>query len=112
MSAKSIMHKQIINCMSNFRVSEEGKLCATLVFPADFIGFQGHFPNKPILPGVCKILAVKIMMQKYYKHNLVIKQIRTAKFFAPVTCSDELIVECLPDETENGLYAVKAMLTC
>jgi len=98
--------------MSNFKVSADGKICGTFIFPSDFIGFQGHFPDKPVLPGVCKILAVKIMMQKYYKQKLSIKQIITAKFFAPVTCKDELVIECLPNENKNGICIVKAMLTC
>ncbi len=98
--------------MSDFKVSADGKICAKFIFPADFIGFQGHFPDKPILPGICKILAVKAMLQRYYNRKLSIKQIVTAKFFAPVACGDELLIECLQKDTNaDGICIVKALVT-
>ena len=98
--------------MSDFKVSADGKICAKFIFPADFIGFQGLFPDKPILPGICKILAVKAMLQRYYNRKLSIRQIVTAKFFAPVACGDELLIECLQkDANADGICIVKALVT-
>ncbi len=36
----------------------DGSLTAEIEFPGTFIGFQGHFPDRPVLPGVCKVLCV------------------------------------------------------
>jgi len=107
------MYKQVSGCMSNFKVSVDDKICAKFIFPADFIGFQGHFPNKPILPGICKILAVKVMLQRYYSRKIYISQIVTAKFFAPVACRDELLIECQKnDRNADGICTVNALVTC
>lgn len=107
------MYKQVSACMSDFKISEDGKICAKFIFPADFIGFQGHFPDKPILPGICKIMAVKAMLQRYYNQKLSISQIVTAKFFAPVACGDELLIECRKnDRNLDGICIAKALVTC
>ena len=113
MQVNSIMDIQAADCMSGFKISADGKICAKFIFPADFIGFQGHFPDKPILPGICKILAVKAMLQRYYNRKLYIRQIVTAKFFAPVACGDELLIECRKkDENADGICIVNALVTC
>jgi 3-hydroxymyristoyl/3-hydroxydecanoyl-(acyl carrier protein) dehydratase len=67
------------------------KTTAVFIFPKKFIGFKGHFPNKPILPGVCKIQAALLVLEKRKKKNIRLTEIILAKFFAPVTFSQELL---------------------
>ena len=72
------------------RISEF-KTCARFIFSKKFIGFKGHFPNKPILPGVCKIQAALLMLQERKHKNVRLTEIILAKFFAPVTFNQELV---------------------
>ena len=53
-------------------------------YPASFVGFRGHFPNDPILPGVCLLQSLRIGLEKAWGTRLKITGIRNAKFVAPV----------------------------
>jgi 3-hydroxyacyl-[acyl-carrier-protein] dehydratase len=89
----------------------QGEIKASFNFPPDFIGFQGHFPGKPILPGVCKIQAIVCMLEAATKKIPKLKEIVTAKFFAPATCNEELrfAVHQFPEGSDALL--VKALVT-
>ncbi len=76
------------------------KSCARFLFPKKFSGFKGHFPNKPILPGVCKIQAALLVLEARKHKNVRLTEIILAKFFAPVTFNEELIFN-LEEEPKN-----------
>ncbi len=76
-----------------YGLEESGdKIKAGFLFPSGFIGFKGHFPGRPVLPGVCKIQAVIAMLELWHQKNICIKEISTAKFFSPVFDNQEIIV--------------------
>jgi 3-hydroxyacyl-[acyl-carrier-protein] dehydratase len=83
--------QEIKQCMFDLAETKKGEVTARCLFPADFIGFQGHFPKKPVLPGVCKIQAVTVMLQTWEKRKFRLKEIVLAKFFSPVSPEEELI---------------------
>lgn len=58
-------------------------------FGADDPVFAGHFPGRPILPGVFQLELVRIAAEFVLKGALTVREIRKAKFQRPV----------LPDET-------------
>ena len=66
--------------------------CATLEFhyPASFVGFQGHFPNDPILPGVCLLQSLRLGLENTWNTRLKITEIHNAKFVAPVHPGDTI----------------------
>jgi 3-hydroxyacyl-[acyl-carrier-protein] dehydratase len=80
-------------------------ITARFIFQPDFTGFKGHFPGKPVLPGVCKIQAVISMIEKWHEKNVCLKEISLAKFFASVSCNQEILISSGklvdgPDETK------------
>jgi len=86
----SQLRKEIKLGMSELR--DDGKeLTAHFCFPKEFIGFNGHFPAHPVLPGVCKIQAILCMLEKATHKTLQLKEIVSSKFFAPVTCDEEIV---------------------
>ncbi len=94
--------KDITRCMSNLWETENGGLNASFVFPEDFIGFQGHFPEKKILPGVCRIQCIINMLETWEKKHVVLREVVMAKFLSPVSPSEELVCTCNPlKEFEN-----------
>jgi len=59
---------------------------ATLEFRYEpsFTGFQGHFPNDPILPGVCLLQSLRVGLETAWEAPLRLTDILNAKFIAPV----------------------------
>jgi len=104
--------KEIKECMSGLAKSTDGQLYARFIFPADFIGFQGHFPERPILPGVCKIQAVLAMLEEWNKKRVKLNEIVMAKFAAPVTCDETVVFQCTETMEDNNKTLVKASVMC
>jgi 3-hydroxymyristoyl/3-hydroxydecanoyl-(acyl carrier protein) dehydratase len=57
---------------------------ASFKFPAEFIGFQGHFPTGKVLPGACQIQCALSTIETSLKQRVTLKEILLAKFIAPV----------------------------
>ncbi len=69
--------------------------------------FNGHFPDRPILPGVCMAhIAVQIAACMHGK-PLRILSARSIKFLAPVdpTVSPELVYRTVLSNGEHGVKA-------
>lgn len=91
MSEISVQTRQ---CMSDLTEMGPGELQARFRFPAAFIGFQGHFPGRPILPAVCEIQAALAMLEAWKGEPVALRDIILAKFAAPVTCDEEVVYQC------------------
>jgi 3-hydroxymyristoyl/3-hydroxydecanoyl-(acyl carrier protein) dehydratase len=85
------------------------KTRARFCFAKKFIGFKGHFPNKPILPGVCKIQAALLALEERKGRNIRLSEIILAKFFAPAAFNQELIfsLEEAPKNDTESILSVK-----
>lgn len=85
-------------------------LTSRFSFPEAFIGFQGHFPGKKILPGVCQVQCALTTFEKGNGRAVALKEVLLAKYFSPVFPADE--VSCSVSHTENGAggIIVKAAL--
>ena len=93
--------RSIKESMSNLTQNSEGSLTADFTFSKGFLGFNGHFPNKPIVPGVCKIQAAMLMFEEAKKKSFTLKEIVLAKFFSPVSC-DEKVTFTIKEEPGIG----------
>ncbi len=60
-------------------------------FPPEFIGFQGHFLTKMVLPGACQIQCAISTLRKGLRQSVILKEIVLAKYVAPVLPGDNLI---------------------
>ena len=76
--------------MSGLRDDGKG-LTAHFCFSKEFSGFKGHFPGKPVLPGVCKIQAILCMLEEATHQTPSLKEVVSVKFFTPVTCNEEIV---------------------
>ncbi|MCK5676003.1 MAG: hypothetical protein KAH99_03205 [Verrucomicrobia bacterium] len=77
------MKKEIDGLLENFAV-ESDVATAEVSFPASFSGFQGHFPEQPVLPGVCQIGAAVALAGRMRGTPQVLAEIVNAKFVAMV----------------------------
>jgi 3-hydroxyacyl-[acyl-carrier-protein] dehydratase len=93
-------------------LSKDGQtVTSRFLFPEDFIGFQGHFPDKKVLPGVCQIQCVLSSIEQTNKKTVVLKEIVLAKYLAPVAPGDEIICLCSDVTDQNDEFVVKAVLS-
>jgi 3-hydroxymyristoyl/3-hydroxydecanoyl-(acyl carrier protein) dehydratase len=99
--------KQIKESMSSVE-NVNGKLTAKFRFSAGFAGFKGHFPDNPVLPGMCMIQAILVMLKSYEGKTVCMKQIVQAKFFKTVSCDEECVFELSEHAADNGNKLVKA----
>ncbi len=87
------------------------RLTARFIFPPEFICFQGHFPAKKILPGVCQIQCALLTLEKGRGENAALKEVVLAKYFSPLFPGDELTCVVSDNGGTTGEQTVKALIT-
>jgi 3-hydroxyacyl-[acyl-carrier-protein] dehydratase len=55
-----------------------------ILITGDHPCFEGHFPGHPIFPAVAQIDLVLVLLQERWRQDLLIVEIRKAKFPAPL----------------------------
>lgn len=106
----SRLSEEITACMQALESGADGGCSARFVFPECFTGFKGHFPGRPVLPGVCKLQAVLAMYQALTPDSVRLQEVMLAKFLAPVGCDEELTIDCREELDAAGSMRVKASI--
>ena len=57
----------------------------TYVFPAGFCGFQGHFPENPVLPAIVQLMTARCSIAEKEGQDFLITKVTRAKFKQVVT---------------------------
>ena len=89
-----------------------GRIVGRFRLPAAFTGFQGHFPGRPVLPGVCEIMAVVATWQKWTGRVTTIHEVVSAKFLASVLPDQEMAVRCLEPADDATSQVLRAVIEC
>lgn len=55
-----------------------------LLLNADHPIYKGHFPNQPVMPGVCMLQLVTELTSKAVGQSLQLKKANQAKFLVPI----------------------------
>lgn len=88
------MRIEISNCVQVETPRQDGVFSASFCFPSSFTGFDGHFPEQPVLPGICLVLAVIVAAEKALGKKLELEEMVLAKFFSVVLPDEALTAEC------------------
>ncbi|MHB8835522.1 MAG: 3-hydroxyacyl-ACP dehydratase FabZ family protein [Candidatus Methylomirabilia bacterium] len=72
----------------------DGSVRQRYVFPADFPGFAGHFPGRPILPAVLQIMAATLLVEAATGQRLLATAIERAKFVLPIVPGALVEIAC------------------
>lgn len=78
-----------------------GALFGRWQVPSDHPAFAGHFPGRPIVPGVL-LLAQLLELLREAGEPVAGLQIASAKFLSPVGPGAELLLRVLPPEPGAG----------
>ena len=90
---------------------ESMTLTSRFSFPPEFIGFQGHFPAKKILPGVCQIQCALSTLEKGRGKGVALKEVVLAKYYSPLFPDDEVTCVVSDDGATSGEHTIKAAIT-
>jgi 3-hydroxyacyl-[acyl-carrier-protein] dehydratase len=63
----------------------ENSFAATVIFRAEHPIFQGHFPQQPVVPGVCTMQMVKEIVAMQVGRKIALKQAPQVKFLQLIT---------------------------
>ena len=104
------VEKEILESIISIDKENEVTINAKVKFSEDFIGFNGHFIEQPILPGICILELIKCILQKYLKHELMITEIVSAKFFNIIAGKETVDVAITLEENEGLEILAKASI--
>ncbi len=111
LAPNSQLHEEIAPFFISLHVERaNGRAKAKLNFPERFIGFQGHFPGMPILPGIMMLHLSMMVTELLLEEALICQQIVTAKFSRQVFPRQELGIE-IETAKEGQTYPTRAKLT-
>lgn len=74
---------------------------ASCSFPKSFSGFQGHFPNQPVLPAIIQLATVRHISEKAVQFPLTVVQYTRTKFKAMVAPEEKLYVNIQLEKGEK-----------
>jgi 3-hydroxyacyl-[acyl-carrier-protein] dehydratase len=74
-------------------------------FKAEDPTFAGHFPTRPILPGVFQLETARMAAEWVLNCSLVLREIRKAKFLRPILPGEIVRVELKLSEKDNIIEA-------
>jgi len=71
--------------------------------------FKGHFPDNPIMPGVCMMQIIKEITEQISKNTLFMQSLSNVKFMALINpfINPELRLELEISTTDTDLIKVK-----
>lgn len=92
--------------------NENGKTGFSIHFNADHNIFEGHFPGKPIVPGVCMMQIIQELLEKTIGRSLLISKASNIKFLHIIDPTIHLQVNVNIDYLiDNGNVKTSANIT-
>ena len=79
----------------------DGVITAQVEVPADSVWFDGHFPEKAILPGVAQLAMVEQILCKARSRNLRVAGVRRVRFKQAFMPAERITVEITPMENKT-----------
>ena len=80
-------------------------------FPASDPTFAGHFPGRPILPGVFQLEIVRLAAEWIQNRALAVQEIAKAKFQRPILPGETLKLNLKLTEAD-GVISARANFSC
>ncbi|WP_295938479.1 beta-hydroxyacyl-ACP dehydratase [uncultured Alistipes sp.] len=67
--------------------------------------FEGHFPGKPVLPGVCQLHIVKELIELHTGRSVNCRSVRELKFLSPIVPPHDILlrINFILNMTDNGI---------
>lgn len=76
--------------------------------------FKGHFPEQPVMPGVCQMQILTEVASDFIERELKLKEASNIKFLAmldPRSCGDLTLQIEVKSQTEDGVKIIGKLFT-
>jgi 3-hydroxymyristoyl/3-hydroxydecanoyl-(acyl carrier protein) dehydratase len=83
----------------------ENHLEGAFELPEDFVVFNGHFENNPVMPGVTYILFAELIARRALGMEVSIKSLKRTKFFRPAFPGQKLLISGTLTPEDGGVYS-------
>lgn len=98
--------------LKNFSIPETGKVQSEIELNAAHDIFKGHFPDNPVVPGVCLIQISKEMLEKSLNTSTHLIQSSQVKFLAVVDPRvDAVLKVAIETKEQDGLISANAVIS-
>lgn len=106
------MRAQVAACLVSCASRADGGVSASFRFAADLPVFAGHFPGRPLVPGVFLIEAARLACERATGAPLRVSRVVKAKFLAEVGPDSAVDLEAeLSEDDDVGLTLRAALRT-
>lgn len=103
----SVLTQEIQACLSPLTGNGQDGFSARIRFPTEFVGFKGHFPGRPVLPGVCLIQTAVVALSRALNQPVELKRLVSAKWMAPVLPGEEILISLSVKGLASSLKGVR-----
>lgn len=83
----------------------DGSFVLEFCFHADDPLFAGHFPHRPMLPGVFQLEIARVSAELAGNSPVAVREISKAKFVRPILPTEKVRASVKLTEKETGLLA-------
>jgi 3-hydroxyacyl-[acyl-carrier-protein] dehydratase len=91
--------------VGEIRINADGSAALTFCFPVSDPTFAGHFPTRPLLPGVFQIEMARIAAEAALNCPLAIAEVTKAKFLRPIIPTETVRLDLKVTEKEATIQA-------
>lgn len=105
------VQSELKQCCLSARTGDDRTVSLEFCYAATFIGFQGHFPDDAILPGVCLLQSLCVGLEQAWGVRLRLVKISNAKFIAPTRPGETLSFQVSVSERKDRAITLKAKVT-
>lgn len=103
----------LLNKLYTLRKKEytEGRWNYTVELDPAHAVFKGHFPDNPIVPGVCSLQIIRECAEDILGHKVRMPQLSSCKFLAMVKPDDNrhlTLSLCISDPSDSGEMSLQA----
>lgn len=81
---------------------ENGSRTMEFIFPPTFVGFDGHFPDRPILPGIVQVLAGMLTAGD---DSMTLQKVAKAKFSRVINPGELMLVRAENQKKDDTILA-------
>ena len=105
------LDRAILDCCRESSEMAASGFEVDLVFPETYIGFEGHFPGYPLLPGVIQLKTVKLLSQLALGRDLALKRLEYAKFKERALPANRLRTEGKLTQIDRNSWSLTARIS-